>query len=154
VFLHLVRKPGDDSLELEPDAAGTLAWRGEAKAVTIFRKSTAAAAKITIVSGLRRRRLAMRQAVGVAAAHVLAHSPNDLENEAVRGSQPVLNMVASVPNLTFHVKFYDLGLYSPNRSDYIIQRFNLSQADLIYAYFAPFSSEKLLHAFPVRIHID
>ena len=75
---------------------------------------------------------------GISGPGTVAHSPNDLENEAVRNSQPVLNMVASVPNLTFHVKFHDLGLYSPNRSDYIIQRFNLSQADLIYAYFAPF----------------
>jgi hypothetical protein len=60
-------------------------------------------------------------------------------NEAVRGTHPVLNMVASETNLTFRAKFHDPGLYCPNRSDYIIRRFNLSQADLIYAYFAPFS---------------
>jgi hypothetical protein len=42
-------------------------------------------------------------------------------NEAVRGSHPVLNMVALVTNFTFRAKFYDPGLYSPNQSDYIIR---------------------------------
>jgi hypothetical protein len=59
--------------------------------------------------------------VDVATAHVFAHSPNDWENEAVRGSHPVLNMVALETNLTFRAKFHFLGLNSPNQSDYIIR---------------------------------